>query len=244
MILGIDGCPAGWCCATLSEGELKLSVHATLMAVFETHAPFERAWIDIPIGLADKLTKRTLEAQMRAILKPVRHSSVFTPPARPAVYASGYERAQAINRTIAGQSISIQTWNINSKIIETDNLLRSGKINKNSIFEAHPEMCFYYLNHQTHLTWKKSARQNKGVLERINLLQNYDQRVSASYDQAIAFYPRTQVQSHDFTDALCLAVCAQLALQHGDSYLQNQPETDQLGLPMRIAFFDPGNKLS
>src|SRR6185437_7828679 len=84
LLMGIDGCRAGWVVAKAEESleSFKVLVVPTLDAVFEwvdRGAAFVA--IDVPIGLSDG-SSRECDLAARAFLRGSRKSSVFPAPCR------------------------------------------------------------------------------------------------------------------------------------------------------------------
>ena len=106
---------------------------------------------DMPIGLGDEAA-RACERQARALLSPLRHSSVFSPPRRgmldftdyAAANAWGKAQAKRLAGKEAGGGLSRQAWMIAPKIREADAYMTPAR--QARIAEAHPEVAFWRLN--------------------------------------------------------------------------------------------------
>src|SRR2546422_11663063 len=99
LLLGVDGCPGGWCAVALEVGEGR--PRAAGAHVYRSFAEILAAdaaviCIDIPIGLLDVPGQRRCDVEARRLLGP-RRSSVFPPPSRRALAARSYREACDIN---------------------------------------------------------------------------------------------------------------------------------------------------
>ncbi|MCI0884872.1 MAG: DUF429 domain-containing protein [Chloroflexi bacterium] len=77
-VLGVDGCPHGWCAVQLDARKLTLTpVHYdTFEAILDAH-PNTVIAIDVPIGLMDGPGGRECDRAARAYLRWPRRTSVF-----------------------------------------------------------------------------------------------------------------------------------------------------------------------
>lgn len=224
--IGIDGCPAGWIGAAVAyKNETPVDcewlLFPTFDAVLVAQPKFPQTAIDMPIGLLDERRTggRVCDQATRKAISP-RHSSVFSAPPRPALYAQSYEEARPYG-------LSKQAFNICKKIREIDELLTPHL--QERIFEAHPELAF------THLAGHPMTHNKKhplGRAERINTLT----RVFPQTETWLASIPflRKQVGHDDAIDALVLAHVA-FAKDRGEAVcLPEDPSRDSKGLAMVI----------
>lgn len=221
---GIDGCRGGWIVAYTDQHSIVVNWIGSLYELKELGIRF--CLIDMPIGLS---AERHIDQDLRQVLKPVRHHSVFSTPVRAAVYSDDYVLAKSINKEATGKSISIQSWNICPKIKEVDLFIQDTS-NDFTAIESHPEYCFYRLNQNKHLQHKKSTP--AGVDERIKLLHTYKAEYTKAFELALKSFPRKAVKADDILDALCL----HLTGQHELGYIKNEPIKDEKGITMQIAF--------
>ena len=134
IVLGVDGCRAGWAVAIANDDELlDIRVVPTFADVLALE-PVAIA-IDMPIGLPDT-GARACDVAARRRLGP-RRSSVFPAPLRPMLTATSYEAALAIG------GLSKQAYHLLPKIREVDALMTPDA--QATIVEAHPELCFAHL---------------------------------------------------------------------------------------------------
>jgi predicted RNase H-like nuclease len=163
-IVGIDGCRAGWLAISCEQAELdsswtaeaiRVEVFASMEALWQAHHDASELLIDMPIGLLDDKPRQVEPAARRRL--PGRAASVFTVPCRQAVYASSYSKACDINQERLGTRLSIQAWNICSKISQLDRFLHAFPSASESMFESHPELAFAAIQGQPLLHSKKKA---------------------------------------------------------------------------------------
>ena len=142
---GVDGCRRGW--AVLLAG-FRASEAEPVQLVWRVCARFDEVLalperpaaiaVDMPIGLLERAAPggRACDRAARGLLGWPRASSVFSPPARPALASNGYADAMARN----GAGMSKEAYNILPKIRELDALLTPDA--QARVFEAHPELVF------------------------------------------------------------------------------------------------------
>ena len=103
--------------------------------------------IDIPIGLLDAAVPggRDCDKLARSFLGP-RRNSVFSPPVRPMLGASGYEDAKERSRSSSphGIALSKQCYATREKIVEVDQLMTPEL--QGHVVEVHPEVSFTAMN--------------------------------------------------------------------------------------------------
>ena len=180
IIAGIDGCKAGWIMVKHNQDEYSFGIYPSIKKLFSENYDLQRVLIDIPVGLASSKTERSVEHDLRKELK-YRHSTVFNPPCREALYEQDHISARDKNLQIEGRSLTIQSLAIKDKIRETDEFLRNSS--GFEIIESHPELCFKYLNNGQVVLSKKSTE--KGLKERLSILKNYFKDVGQLYEQVI-----------------------------------------------------------
>jgi predicted RNase H-like nuclease len=231
-IIGIDGCRAGWCVAISHEDKVELRMERSLNALVPQFFHAKRVWIDMPMGLGGKEKQRTVEQEMRNLLKPFRHTSVFSPPVRNALNAKSYEEAKSIQKAYTGKAISIQTWNIHPKIQELDTLLIKYPAFQSIFFESHPEMCFMRWNDDKPLVEGKSS--NPGLEKRKEILRKIIPDFDAVFENAMQQFPRKWVKADDILDALILMGNARLS--KNANMISNPMPQDEQGIPIRIVY--------
>lgn len=235
IFMGVDGCRRGWFCITLGhDTECRYQVVPESDVLVGLVARAELALIDIPIGLVDSGAEgRVCDTEARRMLGRPRASSVFTPPARPALDAESYEEASALNLELTGRGLSRQAWGIAPKIRDIDRLMRSRPELQSKLRECHPEICFQALNRGMPMAHGKKTR--AGREDRLSLLASYLPRAQSIVERAGEAFPRTDVARDDIIDALVAAVTAQSGYQRHLT-LPEHPPVDDCGLAMEIVY--------
>ncbi len=230
---GIDGCKAGWIIVKHVDGNYEFGIWERIEELVHANEDVRRFLIDIPIGLGSLSHPRTIDQTLRRELGK-RGSTVFNAPVREAVYAENYAEAKAKNLSVEGKSISIQSFNICSKIKEVDEFL----IQNNTIemIESHPELCFKYLNGGEVVLSKKSTPE--GVEERLNILNQYDSSISLLFKKILSETQRKQAKKDDILDAICLCLVNYLANEKL-CFLTDENLFDEKAIDMKIAYFAP-----
>lgn len=204
---GVDGCRGGWFVVLLHcRGQAVTALRQRLCPSFAEvvelpERPVLTA-VDIPIGLLERATPggRPCDRAARRLLG-ARKSSVFPPPARPALAAgTDYRAAVAAN----GAGISLPAWNILARIRETDACLSPAL--QARIRESHPELAFLSLADRP---LRHPKRCPAGREERLALL---GQRLGEHLPALSALrdrYGKDQLAMDDVLDACALALVAE-----------------------------------
>jgi predicted RNase H-like nuclease len=190
--VGIDGIPGGWVAVYLSsDGNQRFASATSVVQLLSD--PFERAMIDMPIGLP-KRGYRQCDVEARSLVG----SRVFL-GARFGVWS--FETLDQANAHYwetegAGNGISIQLFCIRNKLRE---------LNENSVipqlFETHPELFFWRIAGRV-LASKKSS---EGRAERIEILEEMG---IGEIGQWLQQRRRTGIRRDDLIDACACAVTA------------------------------------
>lgn len=238
--IGIDGCRAGWLVVSFDGVEAHMQLLTKVSAIAELDWPRTPVWVDMPIGLVDHGPEgRECDRAARRFLSPRRHSSVFTPPCRAAVYAEKAV-ASAVNFEHTSKKLSQQSLNIVPKIRELDTFLQQlPETERTHWLEAHPEVVFGALRGAQTVSEKKKTAE--GERQRLLLLEPWFPSVFDWMNQARKEYLRKEVLPDDIVDALGLAV-ANYLVQNGQAELRTlppSPPSDTLGLPMQIVYATP-----
>jgi predicted RNase H-like nuclease len=237
--IGVDGCRAGWFAVGLDPaGRWRFDVYPDFDALWAGCQEASLILVDIPIGLVDTgRGGRQCDAIARRLLSPNRASSVFTPPTRPALDATDYQAASAINRALTGKSITIQSWNIGPKIRQVDRFLRHNARARARVREAHPELLFWALNGRQAMTQRK--KKLGGYDQRLAVLRRHFEPAEAITQAALARYRRAQVARDDILDALVAALTGYLSQGRLQAIPADRPR-DAYGLAMEMVYYEPG----
>ena len=238
--IGIDGCRGGWCLIyERSEKQIELVLLSDLREALNLIAGSKISLIDIPLGLGSKRISRTLESIARGHLKPKRTSSIFTPPVFECLKSKSYRDACMINQKMTGKKISIQSWNILPKISEANELIFNRPELKSNLKEAHPEICFQYLNHGQPLLHSKSAGRGFGIKERLEILMRYYGEVEQFFNQSSIRYPKSKLKEDDILDAFCLFITAKLGLKNGFQVISGENKFNEQDIEMSMYYAFP-----
>ena len=247
MMIGVDGCKAGWLAVFWQENkapingrlkgplkspvvEAKIFPHfAEILALNFTHLA-----VDMPIGfpetsepggrLCDRLARQYLGA---------RQSSLFAVPSRAAIMAPDYRAACAANLKNSNppRKISKQIFYLFPKMRELDDLLTPAL--QKQISEVHPELAFTRMNDGRPLDLPKKIK-GRPHPEGLNLRRSL--LTKAGFPIAQLAPPEGKSFGED--DLLDAAACAWSAarLAQGQALqLPPNPPSDQLGLKMQIS---------
>ncbi len=231
---GIDGCKAGWIMVKHNRVEYSFGIYASIRELFAENSDLQRVLIDIPVGLASRNVKRTIESELRKELK-YRHSTVFNPPCREALYEPDHASARNKNLLVEGRSLSIQSLAIKDKIMETDEFIRNSS--GFEIIESHPELCFKYLNNGEVVLSKKNSA--AGLEERLAIMSNYFKSVDELYELIVDNTMRKSAARDDVIDAICLCLANTLSGRQGMKFITDSNLIDAEGIEMKIGYFDP-----
>ena len=233
LVVGVDGCKAGWLAISI-DGRRSVEVE-----IFQTMDSLWDSWgesaasvlIDVPIGLPDAESARACDREARALLKWPRASSVFNPPVRSALSAQTITQAKALNQSASGRRITQQTWAIFPKIREVDRFIRSAPDRQRHLREVHPEVLFHVLNRGSQLNHPK--RRTKGIQERLEILERYFGSARATAESAFRSIPRRVAKRDDVVDALAAAVVAH-EFSGRLGAIPEIPRRDSVGLTMEM----------
>lgn len=238
--IGIDGCRGGWLVVQFDGQSALVNLYQQLEEITTTISPDQPVWVDMPIGFTDRGPQgRSCDQLARKVLSPLRHSSVFTPPCRAAVYADK-EDASTVNATFTTKKLSRQSINIIPKIRALDIFLLKLPIkHRLEWYEAHPEVVFAAFNQNQPVAYSK--KDQLGRTARKQLLKPYFSNLALWYRAAAQAFPRKQVLPDDIIDALALAIASYL-VQVGNAKLVSLPDPppqDTESLLMRIVYAQP-----
>jgi predicted RNase H-like nuclease len=215
--VGIDGFRYGWVAASIDDrGGQRFDYAGSLERLFRE--PYERAMVDMPIGLPTT-GRRRCDSEARNLVGP----SVFTGIRRTLLDFDHQSDANAYYRSTGEPGVSAQLSGIVSKVREVDELKAS--IAATSLHETHPELVFQRLNGGRVLDRKKSR---DGREQRVALL------VGAGFGKIRRWLEQrhgTGIGRDDLIDSCACAIAARDATE----WLPKLDEPpDPRGLAMRI----------
>ena len=236
-LAGADGCPGGWVVAFVrsSGGDVRVRVVACFSDIFSAAEAPDIVAVDMPIGLPERTGPggRAAENAVRPLLG-ARQSSVFSVPARPAIYATDYREACSLALATSNppRKVSKQLFNIAPKIREVDEALRANSSLAKLAFEVHPEVAFWQLNGRRALIEPKKVKSKPygpGLALRRKLLHD-----AGLPESAINAKPPKGANADDLLDALaCAAVARRIHIGQAQTF-PDPPERDAYGLTMAI----------
>lgn len=234
---GVDGCPAGWIAVVHEPGAAgpRVSVSPRFDVLLAALPDDAIVAVDMPIGLPERIGPggRGPERAIRPFLGD-RQSSVFSIPARAAVFADDYRDACriAFETSDPSRRVSKQAFHIFPKIREIDAVLRTSPSLAGRIIESHPELAFWELNGHCALARPKKIKGSinaDGMAERRALLGRH------GYPEAfLAAPPPRGAKADDFLDAAAVALVARRRLQGIARPYPDPPLADGFGLPVAI----------
>ena len=233
LAVGVDGCKAGWFAVEIAAGkDWTINVFSDVKSLWQKiYQSSPVILIDVPIGLPGK-NPRSCDLLARKVLRR-RSSSVFPVPCRRATRAMSYKDASRINFKETGKKLSVQSWNISSRINEVDAFLSVTPEARGLIRESHPEVCFWALAGGRPMQFNKKAAD--GYLERKHLLQNLLPLSGKIIKSAKDRYRRKDLAPDDILDALALALTALSPPESIVTFPPNPPLDDQQ-LAMEIVY--------
>jgi predicted RNase H-like nuclease len=221
--LGLDGFAKGWVAVAMDGDRRELSFHADIADALSGR--FDRAGIDIPIGMPDDGT-RACDLLARQKLRP-HASRVFT-GARRWLWQE-FDDPDKANAEAArrGQSRSSrQLWHLGAKIMQVDAYVRAHP--SLAIREVHPELVFLRLNGGRPLSSKKSA---DGLSMRQRLLRRAGFHAISEWTRRTRL--GTGAKQDDVLDACAVAIAAR---EPAGCLPEGAPPADACGVEMQIWF--------
>ncbi len=148
-VAGVDGCKAGWIAVFRWLGgdrEPEVHVFEQFAELVSSQCSPRKVAVDMPIGLPDKIGRcgRGPEKAVRPLLG-MRQSTVFSIPARAAIYCEDYREAcsMALAHSSPPKKVSKQAFYLFPKIREIDQLMTPEL--EERVYEVHPEVAFWCL---------------------------------------------------------------------------------------------------
>ena len=247
-IAGADGCKAGWIAVVKRpDDEPEVAIYATFADLVAGLPDDAILAVDMPIGLPDFTHQggRGPERLVRPLIGE-RQSSVFSIPARAAVYAfsepfttverwyEGHRIASEVARQTSDppRGVSIQAFGIFPKMREIDALLRERADLRSRVIESHPEVAFWRLNGGAAMRLPKKIKglvNPAGMSERRELLIGLG--LSASFANRL---PPSGAYADDFLDASALLFVAARQARGETLSFPDPPGLDRHGIPVAI----------
>lgn len=251
-VAGVDWAGGNWLVVDMQNGSYETTTLEPDFKTLWTHySDYDRILIDIPIGLptnSETLTDReALDSQARSVTG--RPSSVFPAPSRKAAELAlddeSYEKVSKQNQTDLEKGLSSQSYHIASAIGQVDATLRDNEDARETVIEAHPEVCFRGLLGQQLQYSKHTA---PGLGERLDALETCidapaallsdlltDLRQALNSNSGVnkdGLHP-SSVDIDDAVDAFALAV---VGMGDEDFHYLGNEALDEEDIPMRMAY--------
>lgn len=233
---GVDGCRAGWIGVLrrpVNPTEVRLAVFSSFKEVLDHSPALSVIAVDMPIGLPERIGAggRGPEKAARRHLGD-RQSSVFSVPARAAVYAGDYGRACAIAQQTSEppKKVSRQAFNLFPKMREIDDLMTPEL--EARVYEVHPELAFWRLNGRAAMSLPKKV---KSRANGPGLDQRRDLLVSCGFEQGFLDQPPPRgCGRDDLLDAAANCLIAERIANGGAEPFPPDYRRDGKGLRMAI----------
>lgn len=231
LVLGVDGCPGGWCVVALdvsaaSTRVVESRVFGDFTEVLESSA--DVICVDIPIGLLDRPGQRTCDVEARRMLGQGRASSVFPAPSRRALAFDNYESASRTNFELTGRHLNRQSFNVAPKVREVDEAMKAGM--QDRVREVHPELCLWALNGRAAMRLNKKMTAGRETRWRVL------RRVFEGLGPNPILPPELKglCAADDYVDALVAAWTAACVARSEARRIPAEPEVDERGLRMEM----------
>jgi predicted RNase H-like nuclease len=221
--LGLDGYSKGWVAVLLDGDRQEITFHCDVAEALSR--PFNRAGIDIPIGMTDD-GRRDCDLLARAKLRP-HASRVFTGARRWLwLEFSDPDDANREAQRRRQKRASRQLWHLGEKIMAVDAFVRANS--SCDVREVHPELVFWRLNGHKPLPSKKSE---EGDTLRVALLKRQGIHEIEAWLSSTRI--GTGAKRDDVLDACAVAIAAR---DLAGSVPEGTPPFDAHRLPMQIWF--------
>ncbi len=227
VVVGMDGCPAGWLSISvkLRSHQTSVQVYRNFRDILSHSQNVKQIAIDIPIGLSIS-GPRECDLIARRLLGKPRSSSVFPPPVRAAIIGSSYLQASAINRRECGKGLTVQASAIRGKIKDVDDVMTCEM--QSWIHEVHPELCFWAMNDYKPMRYSK--RRAPGREERQKLLSSWCPSIKGHISELV----HACANVDDLFDAASAAWTAERIATSKARRIPERPLADEHGLRMEM----------
>lgn len=240
-VAGVDWAGGEWLVAVMDGNEIDCHLESDLESLWDSGTEFDRILIDVPIGLPDDKETLAKREELDSLARSVtgRSSSVFPVPSRAACKAAregeDYETVAKKNEADLDKGLSRQSYSIAAAIGEVDEFLRDTDDAKETVMEAHPEVCFRGLLGDQ-LEHSKSSAQ--GIGERLEALDEHLEDPGIAFERLCRALvgESADITVDDVVDALGLCVVA----SRSEEELWTLPEDsydDSQGIPMQMVYW-------
>ena len=226
--IGVDGCKGGWIATIQDKGTLRIEKYKSIDELVRANDDYDELLIDMAIGLQSSIDDVRPDNAARALI-PGRTSTIFSVPARQAVYADTKKEIREANKKALGKDLPAQAIAIIPKMRELDEFLQDNPIHKNRIKESHPEVCFSRLNGSVVMSRKAD---HEGIVERVRIIKDYFPNITEEFvfQEAKKF----QCNADDIVDSIVLSITANLAVQGKSDVIPEKVQEGATGLRMQM----------
>jgi len=219
--VGLDGYKHGWVAVWLRETKNEIQYLRDVGRFLDCE--FDRAMIDIPIGLPD-FGNRDCDLEARRLLGKTA-SRVFTGARRSILPFDSQSEAHHFCKARGDSGVSQQLFCLGKKIKEIDDIITERQ--QLRFVEAHPELIFWRLNGRNPLPRKKT-QPGRELRRQLLKAQGIDE-LDGWLNERIG----TGAKADDVLDA---CACAVAARDHSHKVPSGTSPTDAKGLRMEINF--------
>jgi len=230
VIIGVDGCKAGWLCINkdIDTGFISSEVFSNAQLLLQQEQKPLIVAVDVPIGLSEN-ERRLCDMQAKKLLGS-RHITVFYAPIRPAIRANDHKKANDIQKKMSKHGLSIQSFCICRKIREFDEILSRQPTLQQRIKEVHPEICFWACNNNRPMLHKKKSK--KGRAERHSIISEYFGE--KTINDVRSKYLVKEVAHDDIYDAFIALWTADRIYRGEAKQIPNPSPCDEKGIHMEM----------
>jgi len=222
LVIGIDGCKAGWFAVWHSQDEtIETAIFPSISNLKDFFVEFNQfiIGIDMPVILSEVMPREADQLARKLLSK--KASSVFTAPTPKMLDQPNYEKACLISKNLIGKSMSLQSWYLFPKIKDVQTILHYKNI---KVFEIHPELSFRAMNNQKVIL--ESKKTNEGFEIRKSLLDKHF--LDFNFDVIRNKYQKKDVMDDDILDALVVLWSAKRIVNNQALYLPKIPEKQNM----------------
>ena len=233
VVLGVDGCRAGWLAVRVEWSSERLALDYALYPRFapilEQYPDAAAIAVDMPMGLYESGRVRARPCDQAARQRLGRRACcVFLPPTRAMLDADAYAPLRALG-------LSVQAYHLIPRIRELDALLTPDL--QARVWESHPELSFLAITGAPIPHPKRTA---EGYAARVDALRCAFGDAGDAFANALAAF-REQVAPKDagmddFLDACALAWSALRHIRGESELCLGDPTHDARGLLMAIRY--------
>ncbi len=153
---------------------------------------------------------------------------------RKAARQESYEEAKEKQEELTEGSLNRQTWGITPKIRKVDQFLLDTKAARDTIREAHPEVCFWAFAGEE-MEYSKTNDRAQAFWERVAVLRKVERYVYDHLWEVGTGDLGGSPSNDDIVDAFAVALTAR-GDEEGLETLPGEPEEDEEGLPMEMVY--------